>query len=318
MRALINLRQLAYWLTYSVYVKKDASEGRRLCSDFIEQQGCSSSLPDQKPGRLKKGEHGDCDATSTRPCGDTPEKDAVELPPVKKASQNGGDIQKISYASEISSNKCGSSDTKYILPSVESDAGNGINLVSSETSIARKCNFVCADGSPILNKSMEEFTDSLSKDNFRNLSGHMVMQSNLTNSLITFNRCYKRKRRLDRTDTQSNMIHEEGKVSLPNKWSMLANGNTCSCNESSCKRCSVDNADDIHQSMELAERGKPLNQTQDETSCRSSSVVILTDLNQSAELSETEKLYQTREEVCFLSCLPGDSLKPYWFASQIP
>ncbi|KAK7269087.1 hypothetical protein RIF29_21803 [Crotalaria pallida] len=285
----------------------DASDGRKLHSDCVEQQECSSSLPVQNHGGLKAGEHGDYDATemivskqkpvSARPCEDTFERDVVELPPAEKVSQNKCDIQKISYASESSSNKYDRfSDKKSIFPLVDSDAGNDFNLVSSETSIARKCSLACADGSPTLNKSMEEFSDSLSKDNSGKLPGRMVIQCNSTSSVITFNRCYKRKRRLDRTNVQSSMSREEGNISLLTKWSMLANGNACSCNESSCKKCFVDNVEDIHQSMELAERGKPLNQTQDETSSRNCSVVILTDLNQSAELSdEIGEIYQTQE-----------------------
>ncbi|XP_019453062.1 PREDICTED: uncharacterized protein LOC109354790 isoform X2 [Lupinus angustifolius] len=282
----------------------DASDGGRLCSDGTEQQGCSSSLPAQEHGGPQTGEHGDYDATemmvskqksvSTRSCEDAPGREAVEIPPVEKASQKGCDIRKVSHASESSSNRCDNcSDKKCDFSSVELNAGNGFNLVSSETSIARKCSFACADGSPILDKPKEELTDSLFKDSCRILS---PMQSNLTRSLATFNRCYKRKRRLDRkTDTESNVLHKKGNVPLLTRWSMLPNGNACSCNESSCKICSVDNVEDIHHSMELAKREKPLNQAQGEISCRNHSVVILTDLNQSAELAESGELYQAQE-----------------------
>ncbi|KAE9589664.1 hypothetical protein Lal_00000086 [Lupinus albus] len=282
----------------------DASDAGRLCSDGTEQQGCSSPLPAQEHGRPQTGEHGHYDATemvlskqksiSTRSCEVASGREAVELPPAEKASQKGCHFQKVSYASESSSNKCDSfSDKKSNFPSVELNDVNGFNLVSSERSIARKCSFACADGSPILDKPKEELVDSLSKDNFRNLS---PTQNNSTRSLITFDRCYKRKRRLDRrTDTESNLLHKKGNISLLTRWSMLANGNACSCNESFCKRCSVDSVEDIHHSMELAKIGKPLNQTEGETSCRNYSGVILTDLNQSAELAERGELYQTQE-----------------------
>ncbi|CAL0321052.1 unnamed protein product [Lupinus luteus] len=282
----------------------DASDGGRLCSDDTEQQGCSSPLPAQEHGRPQTGEHGDYDATemmvskqksvSTRSCEDTSGREALEIPPVEKASQKGCDIRKVSHANESSSNRCDScSDKKCSFPSVELNAGNGFNLVSSETFIARKCSFAYADGSPILDKPKEELADSLSKDDFRNFS---PTQSNSIRSLITFDRCYKRKRRLDRkTDTESNVLHKKGNASLLTRWSMLPNGNACSCNESSCKRCSVDNVEDIHHPMEVSKREKPLTETQGEISCRNYSVVILTDLNQSAEFAESGEIYQAQE-----------------------
>lgn len=283
----------------------------------VQQPDCSS-FPVQKPGGLKAEEDGNYGATeiivttqksfSTRqPCGDTFKRDVGELPQVERASQNGHDTQKNSCASESSGNECDNrSNKKVISLSVELDVENGSSLVSSETPIIRDFSFPRGIESPVINKSMEEFTVSPSKDNFRNPSGHMVMQANLTNPFITFSRCYKRRKSLNGTDRQSNLFHEKEKISALTKWSMLANGDACSSDKSSCEECPEDSLPDLNQSVELSERGKPLNQSQDETSCRSCPMVFLMDLNQSAELSERGEFCQTREEVW----LPGDSLKP--------
>lgn len=248
------------------------------------------------------------------PCAANLKRDVSELPPVEKASQNGCDTQRNSYVSESTGNECDNfSNKKDISPSVELDTGNGFNLINSETSVTREFSSACGDKYLVLNKSMEEFTDSPSKDNFRNPSEHKVMQTNLPSRLITY-RCYKRKKCMDGTDRQSNLSHEKDNISVLTKWSMLANANPGSSDESSCDGCPVDNVPDLNQSVDLSEKGKPLNQTQDETSCRSCSMVFLTDLNQSAELSERGELYQTQEKVW----LPGDSLKPYGLLLKVP
>lgn len=224
------------------------------------------------------------------PFEDTANRDSDELPPVEISSQNGRDTQRNS--SSIVSFDNGQ---KFISPLVELDGGNACNLVSSEASHAGKFSSACDDGSPILKKSMEEFAEILSKDKFSNLSG--------------FSQCYKRKKRLDGTDTQSKLLQGKENNSLLIKQSILTNVNACSCNETTCKRCSVDNVTILKQSAELSGRGKlSSNHMQDQTSC---SMDNLTDLNQSADLFERGKLYQTREKVCFLFCLRGDSLKSF-------
>ncbi|RDX81106.1 Protein CHROMATIN REMODELING 4, partial [Mucuna pruriens] len=285
----------------------DTSDEKMPC---LRQPDCSSQLPVQSPDGPKIGELGNFDATemmatthksfsTTHPCEDNIKRDDVgELPPVEKTSQNDCDIQRNSHASESSGNGCDNcSNKKIVSPPVELDAGNDFNLVNSETLITREFSSSCVNKSPVLNNSVDEPTDSHSKDNFRNPTGHMVLQTNLTSPLVTFNRCYKRKKGLDGTDRQSNLMHKKEKISVLTKWSMLANGNTCSSGESSSEECPVDNVPDLNQSMELSERGKALNETQDETSCRSSSMVFLTDLNQSAELSERGEPCESQEKV---------------------
>ncbi|XP_061360153.1 uncharacterized protein LOC133304177 isoform X2 [Gastrolobium bilobum] len=288
---------------------KNTDDGKKLCLGIVKQSDCSSLLPIQNPGGLNAGELGKYDATevivttqnscSTRdPCEDNFKRDAGELPPVEKASQNDCGTLRNSYAGENSGNECDNcSNKKIISPSVELDGGNGFNLVNSKTSVTRESSSACGNDSPVLNKSMEEFTDSPSKDNLKNPSEHIVMQTNLTSPLITFNRCYKRKKCLDGTDRQSKLLHEKENIPVLTKWSMLANGNPCSSDESSCEECPVDNVPDLNLSMELSESGKPLNQIQDKTSLRSCSMVFLTDLNQSTELSDIGELYQTQEKV---------------------
>ncbi|KAK7340334.1 hypothetical protein VNO77_21036 [Canavalia gladiata] len=284
----------------------DINDGKMLC---FKQPDCSSLLPVQKPGGPKAGELENCDATemiitaqksfsTTHPCEDNVKGDVSELSTAEKASLNDCDTQRNSCASESSGNKCNNrSNKKIISPLVELDSGNDCNLVTSETSIAKEFYSACVNETPILNNSVDESTDSHSKDNSRNPSGHMVMQTNLTSPLLTFNRCYKRKKGSDGTDRQSKLLHEKENISVLTKWSMLANCNPCSSNESSCEECPVDNVPDLNQSVELSEKGKPLNETQDETSCRNCSTFFLTDLNQSAELSERGKLCQTQEKV---------------------
>lgn len=285
---------------------------------LVEQPDCSSPQF-HKLDSLKSGEHGNCDATevivtteksfsTSHQCGDTLERDAGELPAVEKASLNGCGPQRNSHASEGSGNEFGNCPNKQcISPSVKLDAENGFNLVSSEASVTRECSSAQGNDSPVLNKSIEEITDSQSKDNFKNPSGHMVKQTNLTRPIITFNRCYKRKKCLDVTDRQSKLLHEKENISALTKWSKLVNVNACSTDESSCEEGPVGNVPDLNQSVDHSERGKPLNQTQDEGCSRSCSTVFLTDLNQSAEPSERGELYQTREKVW----LSGDFLKPY-------
>ncbi|KAJ1376952.1 Myb-like domain [Sesbania bispinosa] len=287
----------------------DTSNGEKLCFGCVKQPDFPSSLLVQKPDSLKAGELGNCDATdmivstktsflTSHPCQDNLKSDSGELPPIEKASQNGCDTQRNSHASESSGNACDNYSNKQIIsPSVELDAGNNFNLINSETSITREICFTHGDESPALNKSMEEFTDSPSKDNFRNPSGHMVIQTNLTSPSITFYRCYKRKKCMDGTNGQSKLLGEKENISVLTKWSMLANDNPCSSNESSCDQCPVDNVPDLNQSVDLPERGKSSNQSQGETSCGSYSMVYLADLNQSAELSERGELYQTGEKV---------------------
>ncbi|TKY65377.1 CHROMATIN REMODELING 4 [Spatholobus suberectus] len=295
----------------------DTSDGKRPC---FEQPDCSSLLPLQNTGDPNTGETGNYNATemmatthesfsTTHPCEDNIKRDVSELPRVEKASQNNCDTQRNSYASESSGNGCDNcSNKKNVSPPVELDASNDFNLVNSETLITREFSSANVNESPVLNNSVDEPTDSHSKDNFRNPSGHMVLQTNLTSPLITFNRCYKRKKGLDGTDRQSNLSHEKENISVLTKWSMLvANDNRCSSDESSSEECPVDNVPDLNQSVELSESGKALNETQDETSWRSCSMVFLTDLNQSAELSERGELCQTQEKVKSTDspCSPG-------------
>ena len=269
-------------------------------------------LPVQRPGVPvpEPGELGISDETEmtvttnesflTRlPCEDKSKKDADEFPPTKKASQNGSDTQKNSFVGENSGNECDNgSNINNISPSAELDAGNDFNLINSETSIPKEISAACDNESLVLNKSTDRSTESPSEDNFGNQSEEKVAQTNLAGPLITY-RCYKRKRSMDGTDKEN--------IPVLTKWSMLANANPDSCDESSCDESPANNVLDLNQSVEISEREKPLGHTQDETSCRSSSRVFLTDLNQSVELSERGELDQTQEKVW----LPCDSLKPY-------
>ncbi|XP_027349361.1 uncharacterized protein LOC113860971 isoform X2 [Abrus precatorius] len=278
---------------------RDTSDGKIPC---FKQPDCSSLVPVQKPSGLRAGELGNYDATelmvttkksfsASHSCEDEAKRDVGEFSSVEKASQNDCDSQRSSYAHKNCSNK------KIISPLVELDAGNGCNLVNSETSITKEFSSSHVNESPVLNNSVDESTDSHTKDNsFINPPGHVVKQTNLISPLITFNRCYKRKKGLDGTDRQSKLLHKKENISVLTKWSMLANGNPCSSDESSCEECPVDNVPDLNQSVELSERGKLLNETQDETLYRSCSTVFLTDLNQSAELSERGELCQTQEK----------------------
>ncbi|KAK7394693.1 hypothetical protein VNO78_15228 [Psophocarpus tetragonolobus] len=278
----------------------DTSDGKK---PFFKQPACSSLFPFQNADDPKTGEIGNYDATEimakhesfsiTHACEDNIKRDADELPPVEKASENDCDNQRNSYAEESSGNGCDNHSNKIISPPVNLDAGNDFNLVNSETLITRELSSACVNKSHVSNNSVEEPTDLQSKENLENPSGHMVSQTNLTSPIITFNRCYKRKKGSE----QSNLLHKKENVSVLTKWSMLANGNPCSSNESSSEECPVDNGPDLNQSVELSERGKTLGKTQDETSCRSCSMVFLTDLNQSAELSARGELCQTQEKV---------------------
>lgn len=280
----------------------------------IQEPDHSSSFPVQKSGSLEAGELGNCDEIETittqesfltrHPREDNSKRNDDELPPIEKASQNGCDPQKNSHACESSGNERDNCSDKNISLPVELDARNDFNLVNSKLSITRELSSSCDNESPVLDKLVEEFTESPSKNNFKNPSEHKITQNKLTKPLITY-RCYKRKKCTDGTDRQSILLREKEKISVLTRWSMLANANPSCSDESSCEECPVDNVPDLNQSVELSERVKPLNQTQDETSCRNCSVVFLTDLNHSAELSEGGELYQTQEKVWF----PGDSLK---------
>lgn len=260
-------------------------------------------------------ELGNCDETEmiittkesflTRyPCEDNSKKDVGELLSIKKASQDGCDTQKNSCVDENSGVECDSgSNGKNISLPIELDAGNDFNLINSETPITREFSAPCGDESLVLNKSTDRFTESPSKDNCGSQSEKKVTY-----------RCYKRKKCKDGTDKKSSLSHEKENIPVLTKWSMLANANLSSGDESSCDECPVNNVPDLNQPVELSEGGRPLNQTLDGTSCRSCSMFFLTDLNQSAELSERGDLYQTQEKVW----LPGDSLKPYNLLLKIP
>ncbi|XP_020234763.1 uncharacterized protein LOC109814687 [Cajanus cajan] len=285
----------------------------------FRQPDCSSLHPVQNSGGPKIGELGTCDAlqmvttthksfSTTHPSEDNIKSDVGKLPPVEKDSQNDCVTQRNSFASENSGSGCGNCSNEKIasLP-VELDAGNDFNLHNSETLITREFSSANVNKSPVLNNSVDKPTDSHSKDNFRNPSGRMLLQTNLTSSLITFNRCYKRKKGLDGADRQSNISQQKENISVLTKWSMLANGNSCSSDESSSEECPVENVPDLNQSVDLSKREKALNETLDEKSCRSSSKVFLTDLNQSAEFSERGELCQTQEKVKSTDspCSPG-------------
>ncbi|KAK7295156.1 hypothetical protein RJT34_18061 [Clitoria ternatea] len=288
----------------------DTSDGNIPC---FKQPDSSPLLPAQKPSGTKTGELGNDDETemmvtthksspTTHPCDDNVKRNVGELPSAEKATQNDGDAQRKSFANESSDNDCDNcSNTNIVSPSVELDAGNdsNFNLVNSEACITRESTYAHVNESPAVNNSVDESTDSPSNDNFGKPSGHVVMQTNtnLISPLITFNRCYKRKKGLDGTDRQSKLLHEKENISVLTKWSRLANGNPCSSGESSCEERPVNNVPDLNQSVELSERGKPLNETQIERSCKSSSMVFLTDLNQSADFSERWELCQTQEKV---------------------
>ncbi|KAL2330211.1 hypothetical protein Fmac_017792 [Flemingia macrophylla] len=295
----------------------DTSDEKELC---FRQPDCSSLLPVQNPGGPKIGELGTCGATemmttthksfsATHPCKDNINKrDVGELAPVEKASHNDCDTQRNSYASERSGNECDNCSNKKIvsLP-VELDAGTDFNLVNSETLIAREFSSENVNKSSILNEPVDKATDSHPKDNFRNPSENMVLQTNLTSPLITFNRCYKRKKGLDGADRQSNLSHKKESISVLTKWSMLANGNPCSSDESSSEECPIENVPDLNQSVELSERGKALNETHDGKICRSCSKAFVTDLNQSSVPSERGEFCQTQEKVKSADspCSPG-------------
>ncbi|KAF7817741.1 chromatin remodeling complex subunit [Senna tora] len=225
------------------------------------------------------------------PCEDTSKRDSDKLLPVETSSLYGRDTQRNSSSIESIDN-----GQNFISPSAGLDGGNGCNFVDSEASHARKSSSAGNDGSPILKKSMEEFTDILFKDKFRNLSSHMDMQTKLISPLMTFGQCYKRKKHLDGTDSQKKLLQGKENNSLLTKLSILTNdADACSCNEKSCKRCSVDNVTYLEQSAVLSGRGNPSSKhPEDETIC---SMDNLTDLNQSAELLESGKQYQTRENV---------------------
>ncbi|TKY45344.1 hypothetical protein E2542_SST30706 [Spatholobus suberectus] len=201
----------------------------------FEQPDCSSLLPLQNTGDPNTGETGNYNATEMMAT--THESFSTTHPCEDNIKRDVSELPRVEKASQ---NNC---DTQR-------------NSYASESSV-------------------DEPTDSHSKDNFRNPSGHMVLQTNLTSPLITFNRCYKRKKGLDGTDRQSNLSHEKENISVLTKWSMLvANDNRCSSDESSSEECPVDNVPDLNQSVELSESGKALNETQDETSWRSCSMVF--------------------------------------------
>ncbi|KAG4388849.1 hypothetical protein AAZX31_09G232000 [Glycine max] len=287
------------------------SDGKRPC---FKQPICSSLLPLQNICDPKTGELVNYDATqiratthesssATNPSEDNIKRDVSELPLVENASQNDCDTQRNSYADESSGNGCDNCSNNINSLPVELDAGDDLNLVKSETLIIREFSSACVNKSPVSNNSVDEPTDSHSNVNFKNPSGDMVLQTNLTSPIITFNRCYKRKKGLE----QSNLSHKKESISALTKWSMLANGNPGLSNESSSEESPVDNVPDLNQSVGLSERGQALSETQDETSCRSCSMVFQTDLNQSAELSERGELCQTEEKVKITDspCPPG-------------
>ncbi|XP_015961867.1 uncharacterized protein LOC107485842 [Arachis duranensis] len=278
-------------------------------------RGCSSWLPVRKPDSLRSGEQGNCDATevmvtrsksfsSRHQCEDTSEtaRDAGELLAVhaEKASKNASGPLGDSCATEISKNEFSNCpNIQCTSPSVKLDAGNGLNLVGSEACITRECSSPKGNESSVLNKSrIEEFTDSQLKDGFINPSRRKVIKTKLGSPLITFNRCHKRKRDSDATDGQSELLHGKENISALAKWSMLVNVNASasSTNESSCEECPVDKVPDLNQSVDHLERGKLLNQIQNEAFSKSCSTVFLADLNQSVELSERGVLNQAREK----------------------
>lgn len=280
----------------------DTSDGQKPCFECIKQPDHSTPLPVQRPGVLvpEPGELGISDETemivttnesflTRQPCEDNSKKDVDGFPPAKKASQNGSDTQKNSFVGENSGNECDNgSNINNISPSAELDAGKDFNLINSETSIPKEISAACDKESLVLNKSTDISTESPSEDNFGNQSEEKVAQMKLAGPLITY-QCYKRKRSMDGTDKEN--------IPVLTKWSMLANANPDSCDESSCDESPANNVLDLNQSVEISEREKPLGHTQDETSCRSSSRVFLTDLNQSVELSERGELDQTQEKV---------------------
>ncbi|XP_027930020.1 uncharacterized protein LOC114186182 isoform X2 [Vigna unguiculata] len=243
--------------------------------------------------------------STEHPCEDNIKKDDEELPIVEKTSDNDCDTQRNSYASKSSGIGCDNCSNKISLP-VELGAGNDSNLDNSEM-ITRDISSAQVNTSPVCNISMDDPTDCCSKDNIRNPSGDTVIRAKLTSPLITFNRCYKRKKGLNGNGKQSSLLHTKENISVLTKWSMLANGNLCSSDESSSEECPVDNVPDLNQSVELSEKGKTFNETQYETSCRSCSMSFLTDLNQSAELTERGELCQTQEKVKSSDspCSPG-------------
>ncbi|MED6111113.1 hypothetical protein PIB30_049557 [Stylosanthes scabra] len=280
-----------------------------------QMRGCSSWLPIRKPDSLEFGEQGNCDATevivttdksfsSRHQCEDTSEtaRDAGELLDVQaeKVSTNDCCPPGNSGAPEISNDEFSNCpNIQCTSPLVELDAGNRLNLVDPEACITRECSSPKGNESPVSNKSrIEEFTDSQLKDGFTNPSRRKVIKTKLSTPLITFNRCYKRKRDSDAIDGQSELLHRKEKISALAKWSMLVdvNASASSTNESSCEECSVDKVPDLNQSVDHLERGKLLNQTQNEASSKSCTMGFLADLNQSAELSRGE-LNQAREKV---------------------
>lgn len=107
---------------------------------------------------------------------DNSKRDVDELAPIEKVSQNGCDSQENSYACERSGNECNNGSNKNIIsPLAELDAGNDFNLINSEASVTKELSSARGDESLVLNNSTEEFTESPSKENFRNPSEHEVM-----------------------------------------------------------------------------------------------------------------------------------------------
>ncbi|MED6158497.1 hypothetical protein PIB30_033316 [Stylosanthes scabra] len=258
-----------------------------------QMRGFSSWLPIRKPDSLEFGEQGNCDAeevivttdksfSSRHQCEDTSEtaRGAGELLAVQaeKASTNDCGPHGNSCATEISNNELSNCpNIQCTSPLVELDAGNGSNLVGSEACITRECSSPKGNESPVSNKSrIEEFTDSQLKDGFSNPSRRKVIKTKLSTPLITFNRCYKRKRDSDAIGGQSELLHRKENISALAKWSMLVdvNASASSTDESSCEECPVDKVPDLNQSVDH-----------------------LADLNQSAELSERGELNQDREKV---------------------
>ncbi|BAT83552.1 Protein CHROMATIN REMODELING 4 [Vigna angularis] len=240
------------------------------------------------------------------PCEDNIKNDDGELPIVEKTSDNDCNTQRNSCALESSCNGCDNCSNKISLP-VELGAVNDFNLVNSETLITRDISSSQVNTSTISNISMDDPTGCRPKGNIGNPSVDRVIRANLTSPLITFSRCYKRKKWLDGNDKQNSLLHTKENISVLTKWSMLANGNLCSSDESSSEECPVDNVPDLNQSVELSEKGKTLSETKYKKSCRSCSMSFLTDLNQSAELTERGELCQTQEKVKSSDspCSPG-------------